>query len=79
MLAAFPRVFGTAHLGSIRGFVMAVSVGSTAFGPLLFALVLDGTGSYAPALLGTAVLPLLVATAAPLVSAEPDVVDPPAV
>jgi cyanate permease len=70
--AAFPRVYGTAHLGSIRGFVMAVSVGSTAFGPLLFALVFDAAGSYAPALLSTALLPVLVAAAALLVTAAPD-------
>ncbi|MFC5998639.1 MFS transporter [Quadrisphaera sp. GCM10027208] len=62
--AAFPRYFGTAHLGSIRGFVDAVSVGSTAFGPLLFAVVHEATGSYGGALLGTAALPLAVAVAA---------------
>lgn len=65
--AALPRYYGTAHVGSIRGFVMAVSVASTAFGPLLFALVFDATGSYTPALLGTALIPLLVAAAAVLV------------
>ena len=59
--ASFPRYFGTKHIGSIRGLVALVSVGSTAFGPLLFALVHDLTGSYRPALLGSAVLPVLVA------------------
>jgi cyanate permease len=62
--AAFPKYYGTAHTGSIRGFVAAISVGSTAFGPLLFATVHDLTGSYTPALLGTAVLPIAVAAAA---------------
>lgn len=62
--AAFPRFFGTAHIGSIRGLVMAISVGSTAFGPVLFALVHDATGSYNYALLGTAAVPILVAVAA---------------
>lgn len=61
--AAFPKYYGTAHTGSIRGFVAAVSVGSTAFGPLLFASVHEFTSSYTPALLGTAVLPLAIATA----------------
>jgi MFS family permease len=63
---AFPRYFGTTHLGAIRGVVAAVSVGSTAFGPLAFALVHDATGGYAAALLAAAVLPLLVAAAAVL-------------
>ena len=43
---------------------MAISFGSTAFGPVLFALVHDATGSYNYALLGTTALPLLVAVAA---------------
>lgn len=62
--AAVPVYFGVTHLGSIRGFVAAVSVGSTAFGPLLFALGHDLTGSYSLILLAGAALPLLVATAA---------------
>ena len=61
---AFPRYFGTTHLGAIRGAVAAVSVDSTAFGPVTFALVHDATCGYAPALLASAVLPLLVAAAA---------------
>jgi len=61
---SFPRYFGTTHLGSIRGVVASVSVGSTAFGPVAFALVRDATGSYGPALLAGAVLPGLVAVAA---------------
>jgi MFS family permease len=63
---AFPRYFGTTHLGAIRGVVAAVSVGSTAFGPVAFALVHDATEGYAAALLASAVLPLLVAAAAVL-------------
>lgn len=65
--AALPRYFGTAHLGSIRGVVTAVAVGSTAFGPLLFALVQERTGSFGPALLGGATLPVLVGLVALLV------------
>lgn len=59
--AAVPAYFGVTHLGSIRGFVAAVGVGSTAFGPLLFALGRDLTGSYRSAILVGAVLPLIVA------------------
>lgn len=62
--ATVPRVYGTLHLGSIRGLVAAFSVGSTAFGPVLFAVVRETTGSYWPVLIGSAVLPMLVAMAA---------------
>lgn len=61
--AAVPKVFGTAHLGSIRGLIAAFSVGSTAFGPLLFAAVRDTTGSYTAVLTGSALIPLTVAAA----------------
>ncbi len=63
----FPRYFGTAHLGAIRGAVHAVAVGATAFGPVAFALVDAATGHYRLALLGGAVLPLLVTVGALLV------------
>jgi MFS family permease len=61
--ATVPRVFGTTHLGSIRGLVAAFSVGSTAFGPVLFAVVQEATGSYRPVLVAAALLPLIVAAA----------------
>lgn len=59
--ATFPRHFGTTHIGAIRGVVTAVSVGATAFGPLLFATLHDLTGSYTPALLASIALPVTVA------------------
>ncbi|ROO63274.1 sugar phosphate permease [Micromonospora sp. Llam0] len=62
--ALTPRLFGTAHLGAIRGLLTAITVGSTAFGPLLFALVHDATGGYQAALLGCAALPVAVGLAA---------------
>ena len=62
--AAIPAYFGVTHLGYIRGFVASVSVGSTAFGPLLFALGHDLAGSYRPVVLLGAALPLLVTAAA---------------
>lgn len=68
---SFARAYGTTYLGSIRGVVTAVSVGSTSIGPLAFALVRGGTGGYGPALIGAAVLPALVALAA-LTSRRPE-------
>lgn len=62
--ALTPRLFGTTHLGSIRGIVTALSVGSTAAGPLIFALAYDTTGSYTTILLASLALPLAVAIAA---------------
>lgn len=56
--AAVPKYFGTKHLGSIRGFVASISVGSTAFGPLLFATGFEASGSYTSVLLGSVVLPM---------------------
>jgi MFS family permease len=62
--ALTPRLFGTDHLGAIRGVMTALSVASTAAGPLIFALVYDTTGSYTAVLLVSLALPLAVATAA---------------
>ena len=62
--AILPKVFGTLHLGAMRGLITAVAVGSTAFGPVVFAVVRESTGGYSAALFGGAVLPLLVAVAA---------------
>ncbi len=62
--AAIPRYFGTLHLGSIRGLIAAVNVGSTAFGPMLFAFVHARTGSYTPVLLVSAAAPAAVGLAA---------------
>lgn len=61
--AAVPACFGLLHLGAIRGFVASVSVGSTAFGPLLFALGHDLTGSYRTVVLLGAAVPVVVAVA----------------
>lgn len=62
-----PRTFGLAHLGAIRGVVMAVAVGASAFGPILFAIGRDALGSYAPALLGGALIPIGLTVAAFLI------------
>lgn len=71
-VAALPRYFGTVHIGSIRGVVIAISVAGTAIGPLLFASVFDAVGSYGPALIASALAPVLVAGWA-LVVSEPAV------
>lgn len=65
--ATFPRYYGTRHIGSIRGFVTALGVGATAFGPLLFAWAFDTWGSYSTILVASAALPALIAGAALLV------------
>jgi MFS family permease len=62
--AAFPRYFGVAHVGAIRGLVMSLSVGGTAFGPLLLAVGFERFGSYGPALTMLLVLPVVVAIVA---------------
>lgn len=68
--ATFPAYFGTAHLGAIRGVVTSISVGSTAFGPLLFATAHQLAGSYTTVLIATAPLPLIVGLAALFVRPE---------
>ena len=59
--ASFPRIFGLASIGSIRGVVTAISVASTAFGPLALSLGYDLTGSYRQVLLALLVIPAAVA------------------
>lgn len=56
--AAFPKLFGIRHLGSIRGVVTAVAVAASAFGPLALAIGHDLTGSYVPVLHVLLVLPI---------------------
>jgi MFS family permease len=65
--AVTPRYYGVAHLGSIRGVLVAIGVGASAFGPILFALTREAIGSYGPALLGGALVPLTMAIAALIV------------
>lgn len=62
--AAFPRYFGVAHVGAIRGSVMSLSVAGTAFGPLLLALGFERYGSYGPVLSMLLVIPAAVAVLA---------------
>jgi MFS family permease len=59
--ASFPKLFGLAHVGAIRGVVTAISVASTAFGPLALSVGRDLTGSYVQVLLVLLVVPVAVA------------------
>lgn len=69
--AAFPRFYGLANIGTIRGLVMALNVGATAFGPLALALGYDLAGSYGPALNLLLPIPLAIAITA-LFATVPD-------
>lgn len=66
--AAFPRLFGLDHLGSIRGVVTSLSIGSTAFGPVVLSFGHDVTGSYTRVLQVLLVIPVGVAVLGMLVS-----------
>lgn len=55
--ATLPRLFGVIHLGSMRGFIAAVGVGSTAFGPLALSGGHALLGSYGATAAVLAVLP----------------------
>lgn len=77
--ASFPKLFGIAHLGEIRGVVTAISVASTAFGPLALSLGRDLTGSYVEVLqlllvlpVGVAVFGLLAPAPTPVAPLAPD-------
>lgn len=67
--AAFPYYYGTKSLGSLRGLAQSIAVGSTAVAPLLLSLGHDAFGSYRPAVLLLAILPALLAVAAPFARA----------
>lgn len=75
--ALTPRLFGTTHLGAIRGIVTAVGVAGAALGPVLFAVAQEATGSYTGILLATTALPLAVCLTA-LITPLPQRARPPA-
>lgn len=66
--AVIPALFGTRHLGAIRGAVMTIMVAATAFGPLALSLGLDHLGGYSSALNLLLVLPVAAITAAAVTS-----------
>ena len=62
--SVYAYYFGRAHIGSIKGFATTLSVAGTAFGPFLFALGFERAGNYAPVLLASAVVPVLIGVGA---------------
>lgn len=59
--ATYVRYYGTAHIGSIRGVAMSISLASTAFGPVALSLGFDVTGGFSVPAMLLAVVPLIVA------------------
>ncbi|UQA96343.1 MFS transporter [Streptomyces halobius] len=68
--ATYPRYFGTAHLGAIRGSAHTITIAASAFGPLAVSMGHDLTGHYGPALTALAALPAAAALAV-LMTREP--------
>jgi MFS family permease len=61
------RAYGRAHLGRIQGAAQAMTVLASAVGPLVLALWVDTTGSYATAFYALAALVAALAAAATIV------------
>ena len=62
--SVFAYYFGRKHIGSIKGFVTTMTVAGTAFGPFLFALGFERAGGYAPVLLLSAAVPVVIGVGA---------------
>jgi MFS family permease len=62
--AVWAKRFGRKHLGSVQGVAQMTTVLASAIGPLLFAEVRVGLGSYTPALVGLAIAAVGVAIVA---------------
>lgn len=58
--ASFPKLYGLAHIGAVRGVVTSINVASTAFGPLALSIGRDLTGSYQQVLLALLIVPAAV-------------------
>jgi len=52
--ALYPRWFGTAHIGAVRGIATSILVGASAIGPLLISISHEQFNSYRPILLSSA-------------------------
>ncbi len=70
----WPRYYGTAHIGRIRGLLATVMVGSSSVGPFLMGLCMDWTGSYDAVLLLSTIMLLALSVLGLL--ATPPVGDP---
>ncbi|WP_051325827.1 MFS transporter [Glycomyces tenuis] len=55
-----PQLFGTAHIGAIRGVVSGVTITCSSFAPLLYSLFYAWTGSFSLVLWLSALVPLAV-------------------
>ncbi len=55
----WPAFYGRANLGSIFGFISAISIVGAALGPLPFSFTFDRFGSYQPVMMISAVISLL--------------------
>jgi nitrate/nitrite transporter NarK len=62
--AAYVRYYGTAHIGSIRGVATAISLASTALGPIALSVGADISGGFAGPIAAFSILPLAVAVLA---------------
>jgi MFS family permease len=67
--AAFVRFFGVAHIGSIRGLAISVSLAASAIGPYALALTADLSGTFSGPAAWSSCVPLLVAVLALVVPA----------
>nr|WP_277605833.1 MFS transporter [Glycomyces sp. L485] len=72
-----PRLFGTAHIGAIRGVVSGVTITCSAFAPVIYSLFYSWTGSFSLVLWLSTLVPLAVMVAAltaplPHQETEPD-------
>jgi MFS family permease len=61
------RAYGRSHLGRIQGAAQALTVVASAVGPLVLALCVNATGSYASAFYATSAVVVLIAVAGALV------------
>ncbi|MGI9621449.1 MAG: MFS transporter [Acidimicrobiales bacterium] len=72
--ALYPRWYGTAHVGAIKGAALSIGVASSALGPLVLAVGNDLADSYEPVLMWSAVVSLVVTVLAllgPMPASEP--------
>ncbi len=68
----YAHYFGRLHIGAIKGFSSTITIAGTAAGPLLLALGFEASGSYAPVLLWTALLPLTIGLVTPFLPLSRD-------
>ncbi|MBT5875027.1 MAG: MFS transporter [Candidatus Latescibacteria bacterium] len=65
---AWAHFYGRQYLGSITGMTTGIGIASSALGPMVFGVARDLAGSYGTVLMASAVLPLALGFASPLIS-----------